>query len=579
MENMESLRQKLFLLDGKGYGAYKTVHGAYAGGWFHLFIDHVQADPFAPPSRVRVRVPHSVGGFPMDLYKSKIRRVALQDYVARIFYRLLKTSDRGDRAGTGKSGLVIDRCGQEVLDRTAVLVNSDFIEVRFSAGLPARGRTIMGREAARLVADLVPGAAERCLLYKNLRKEDLERHIELVEDQEYLRRALVERGLVAFVGNGSVLPRESGVSDLPLTVPGVVPFQSPPDLQVEIDLPNRGKVAGMGIPRGVTLIVGGGYHGKSTLLRALERGVYNHIPGDGREMVATVADAVKIRSEDGRRVEKVDIGGFISNLPFEQDTRSFSSENASGSTSQAANIIEALEAGASLLLLDEDTSATNFMIRDSRMQKLVAKEFEPITPFIDRVRDLHNSMNVSTIIVVGGSGDYLGVADLVIMMKNYQAFDVTAAARRIIESSPDQRIVEADGKLDRVAPRVPLPAGVEHPDRSRVKARGLEQNSFGRDGINLTHVDQLLDPSQTRAVAEIIRYASDRYVNGKNTLSGVVDRVLADIEREGLDVVSPFEKGLHPGDFAMPRKQEIMAAFNRLRSIRMFSGGRITVFQ
>ncbi|MFZ5632904.1 MAG: ABC-ATPase domain-containing protein [Bacillota bacterium] len=570
MDDLQSLRQRLLSLDGKGYGAYKAIQGGYNGGWFQLFIDHAQADPFAPPSRGRARVLHRVSGFPLDLYKSKIRRIALQDFVARNFYRLLKSVESGDRTGPGKSGaLVIDRCGQEILERTAVLVTAEFIEVRFAVGLPARGRSIMGREAARLLTEVIPGLVDRSLLYKNLQRAELARHVELAEDQEYLRGALKERGLVAFVGNGSVLPRESGISDRPLMGPGVVRFQSPPGLETEFDLPNTGRVTGMGIPRGVTLIVGGGYHGKSTLLRALERGVYNHVPGDGREMVVAVGDAVKIRSEDGRRVEKVDIGGFINNLPFDQDTRSFSTENASGSTSQAANIIEALESGTSLLLLDEDTSATNFMIRDSRMQRLVAKKYEPITPFIDRVRDLYSNLNVSSIIVVGGSGDYLAVADLVIMMREYRAFDVTAEAREIIESTSDQRVIEAAGRLDKILPRYPLPVGDGRGGRVRVKARGLEQISFGRDDINLTHVDQLVDPSQTRAVAEIIRYAFNRYVDGRTPLSGVVDRVMGDMERDGLDVISPFAGGQHPGDLAAPRRQEIMAAFNRLRTVHM----------
>ncbi len=575
---MDVLRQRLLSLNGKGYGSYKSVRGEYDGGWFSIFIDHVQADPFALPSRARIRVAHGIAGFPRELYNSRIRRIALQDYVARIFHRLLGIPEPGDRTGAGRIGQVfIDRCGQEVLDRTAVLVARDYIEVRFAAGLPARGRTVMGREAAGMLTELVPGVARRCLLYKNLKPEDLAAHIESVEDQEYLRGFLGEMGLVAFVANGSILPRESGVSDRPLEGPGVVSFHSPPGLQVEINLPNRGRVAGMGIPRGVTLIAGGGYHGKSTLLRAIEGGVYNHVPGDGRELVVTVADAVKVRSEDGRRVEKVNIGWFIDNLPHGRDTRLFSTENASGSTSQAANIIEALESGATLLLLDEDTSAANFMIRDGRMQRLVPKRFEPITPFIDRVRELKDRMNVSTIIVVGGSGDYLGVADLVIVMQNYRPHDASAEAKKIMAETPDRRIVEVAGNLDGVAPRVPLPDGRYRAERPRVKARGLEQISYGRDDINLAYVDQLVDPSQTRAVAEIIRYAFEFYVNGRATLPEVVHRVLADIHREGLDVISPFGKGQHPGDFALPRKQEIMAAFNRLRNIRMRpGGGRVT---
>lgn len=570
MVSLQSLRQRLVSLDGKGYSSYKSVQGGYDGGWFQLFIDHAQADPFAPPSRIRARVYHRASGFPPDLYADKAGRIALQDFVARSLYRALMTARGGERTGTGKSGLLTcDRCGQEVLDRTAVLITGDFIEARFSAGLPARGRSVMGHEAAKMLTEIIPMAVERSLLYKSLNSQLLSGHVSLFRDQEFLRRSLRERGLVAFVGNGSVLPRESGISDRPLKGPGVVPFQSPPGLEVEFFLPNRGKVAGMGIPKGVTLIVGGGYHGKSTLLRALERGVYNHISGDGREMVITEGSAVKIRSEDGRRVEKVNIGGFINNLPMGQDTRSFSTENASGSTSQAANIIESLEGGASLLLLDEDTSATNFMIRDGRMQRLVAKKYEPITPFIDRVRDLSTGLGVSTIIVVGGSGDYLGVADLVIMIQEYMAYDVTAEAREVVENTPDGRVVESAGALEAVTPRAPIPPGADRAEGARARARGLEEIAYGGEEVDLSYLDQLVDPSQTRAVAEIMRYSLKHHVNGKKPLVAVVDSVLADIEREGLDIISPYGKGQHPGDFALPRRHEILAAFNRLRSIRM----------
>ncbi|HBV99524.1 MAG: ABC transporter ATPase [Peptococcaceae bacterium BICA1-7] len=574
METVQALRQKLLSIDGKGYGAYKGVQGGYNSGWFQIFIDHVQADPFAPPSRLRARVEHRFSGFPRELFVDRAGRVALQDFVARELYRQLKSQQPAERAGTGKSGVLsIDRCGQEILERTAILVTADFIEARFSLGLPARGRTVQGKEAAGLITGTIPGSLEKCLLYKNISKDDLKAHVDLVRDQEFLRGSLEERGLVAFVANGSILPRESGISDRPLKGKTVVPFLSPPDLEIEFTLPVRGRIAGMGVPRGVTLIVGGGYHGKSTLLRAIERGIYNHIAGDGREMVITDGSAVKIRSEDGRRVESVDIGPFINNLPFGQDTSSFCTENASGSTSQAANIMEAIECGTSLLLLDEDTSATNFMIRDGRMQRLVAKEYEPITPFIDRVRDLYSDLKISSILVVGGSGDYLKVADLVIKMQEYRASDATSEARAIIDSTPDFRVVESTGAMGRPSPRVPIPVRGGREDRVRIKARGLEQISFGGDEINLAYVDQLVDPSQTRALAQIIRYAYDCYVDGRRSLPEIVERVLQDI-REGLDVVSPYARGSHPGDYALPRGQEIAAAFNRLRSLRVCAPGK-----
>lgn len=568
MSDKETLRKILLDIDGRGYGAYKSITGSFKFDFYTLYIDHVQSDPFAPPSRLRLRVPQELAGFPRELYFTRPRRLALQDYLLRRFARAVETHSRGHR-GTGKSGLIlVDRCGQEILERTGAVVNEEYVEIRFTVGLPSRGRTINAREAVDIFFRELPAIAGEALFYRRLDAGDLRRYVGLVEDQEFLRAKLKELGLVAFVANGSVLPRESGVSDRPLTGSRVVSFISPPELEVTLELPHAGRVTGMGIPQGVTLIVGGGYHGKSTLLRALERGVYNHIPGDGRELVITVPDAVKIRAEDGRSVEKVDISAFINNLPFGQDTRAFSTASASGSTSQAANIVEALEVGTSLLLIDEDTSATNFMIRDGLMQELVSKEYEPITPFIDRVRQLYENMGVSTILVVGGAGDYLAVADRVIMMQNYQPKDVTQRAKEIARRHGGKRRVEVQDVLAGVTPRIPLPQAFTLEGGQKVKARGTEEIVYGRMDIDLQAVEQLVDPSQARAIGEIIRYAARRYIDGKRTLREVVEAVLCDIERYGLDVVSPF-KGQHPGDLALPRAQEIAAAVNRYRRLKV----------
>jgi len=399
----------------------------------------VQGDPFASPSLLRVRVPQELAGFPPPLYSSPIRRVALEDYITRQFALAIRRFVKGNR-GTGKSGMVaVDVGGQEILERTACVVDDLFVEVRFSAGLPAAGRTVLANEAYAIFYQEIPKLVQSALYYTALDEDAVRRHVEVAEDAQALRDQLEVRSLVAFVADGSVLPRESGISPRPMPSGQAVPFDSPPELRVELQAPNRGKMVGMGIPTGVTLIVGGGYHGKSTLLSALEMGVYNHIPGDGREYVVSRAEAVKIRAEDGRRVEGVDISPFISNLPFQKDTTAFSTDNASGSTSQAANIVEALEVGSRLLMMDEDSCATNFMIRDERMQKLVPKEKEPITPFIDQVQNLHQEHDVSTILVIGGSGDYFDVADTVLFMENYRPRVVTQRAHRIAAEDPSQR--------------------------------------------------------------------------------------------------------------------------------------------
>jgi len=565
-----SLEQRLRQIDRRGYPAYKDLAGSYEFPGYTLYLDHVQGDPFASPSLLRVRVPQQLARFPAELFSSPVRRVALEDFITRQFATAIRRHVKGNR-GTGKSGMVaVDVGGQEVLERTSCVVTERYVEVRFSAGLPAAGRTVLANEAHAMFYQEIPLLVKAALYYESLDREAVRRHVEVAEDAQALRDQLEARGLVAFVADGAVLPRESGISPRPMRADRAVRFVSPPELRVELQAPNRGRLSGMGIPRGVTLIVGGGYHGKSTLLSALEMGVYNHIPGDGREYVVSRADAVKIRAEDGRRVEKVDITPFISNLPFQKDTSAFSTENASGSTSQAANILEALEAGSRLLMMDEDSCATNFMIRDERMQKLVPKEKEPITPFIDQVRNLYREHGVSTILVIGGSGDYFDVADTVISMEDYLPRVVTEKAKAIAAADPSPRRPEAPGGFGRLVERIPLAESFNpyRGERVKVRARGMENIQFGQENIDLDDVEQLVDPSQSVAIANMLLYAVMRgYVDNRTTLRRLLERIYGEIAERGLEVISPHRGEQHPGDYAMPRLQEVAAAINRLRTL------------
>ncbi|MDP8214718.1 MAG: ABC-ATPase domain-containing protein [Candidatus Euphemobacter frigidus] len=568
MKTAKELRPELLRIDRKPYGFYKEIKGRYDFGTYVLNLDYIQPDPFAPPSQVAVRVSGKTAGFPPALLDSLTRRVALEDCLTRYFYQQAQKVGRGKR-GTGHSGLLaIDKPSQEVLMRTAMVVRDEWVEARFVIGLPAWGRRISGREASEIFFEEIPELVQRTLIYSNLDGDLLEKYVDLAEDAEFIRARLSEKGLMAFVGNGSILPRVSGVDDRPLPSDAAIPFQSPPELEVEFDCPHRGPVRGMGIPEGVTLIVGGGYHGKSTLLSALEKGAYNHIPGDGRELVVTVDDSVKIRAEDGRFIENVDISPFIRNLPLGLDTRVFSSPDASGSTSQAANIMEALEVGATLLLVDEDTSATNFMIRDERMQSLVTKEKEPITPFIDKVKQLYADLGVSTILVMGGSGDYFDVADTVIMMDEYLPRDRTAEARSIAQSYSTRRTFEGGETFGRVKDRRPIPASFDprkgKKNQARISAKSINSIAFGKHYIDLSQVEQLVDISQTRAIGDIIHYAAKNYMNGERTLREILDLVEADLDRDGMDVICPYLKG----NYARPRRYEIAAAINRLRTLK-----------
>jgi len=554
------LRRVLESIDGRGYKAYSEMKGRYDFDFFELVIARVQRDPFAPPTPVRVRVKQS---FPEDTYSNRSREVALRDFLTRRFHEAARRHSR--HRGSGNSGAIeIDRPGQEVLERNSVVVSRDWVEARIFMGLPAHGRRVSGRDAVEMFTRDLPAAVRESLIFESLDREQLYRHVRVCEDADAVRAGLTGMGLVAFVADGSVLPRRSGVDDRPLEE-GAVRFRAPPSLAVEVETPNSGRIRGMGIPEGVTLVVGGGYHGKSTLLRAVECGIYNHIPGDGRELVVTVPGAVKVRAEDGRRIEKVDISSFIGDLPFGTDTASFSTDNASGSTSQAANIIEAMEAGASCIMLDEDTSATNFMIRDRRMQELVSKDNEPITPFVDRVREMYERHGVSSIIVLGGSGDYFDVADCVICMVNYLPVDMTERAKEIAEKFRTGRMHEAPSAFSAIRKRAPLPESID-PSRGKrdvkISVKGKNTVLFGTYTVDLWALEQIVHISQTRAVASAMHYAV-RYMDGRRPMREVAELVLRDITDKGLDVLSGA------GNLACFRGIELCAALNRLRSLRV----------
>lgn len=564
---METLRQRLRSIDQKGYKAYKTIEGTYSFPLFTLAIDHVQGDPFAEPSKVRVIMPRAKTALAAEWTNTKPRRVRCEDVLARRVHRELRQWPLRAR-GSGKSGLVlIDAPEQKVLERTAVQVTDETVTVCLSVGLPANGRRILAKEAEAIFFEQIPSVIERAVY--GLREEDIRAAVELADQQHAIRRYLREHGLVAFVANGAVLPRESGVSDKPLQR-GAVPFQSPPELEIAIPVPHRAEpIKGMGIRKGITLIVGGGYHGKSTLLQALEHGVYDHVAGDGREFVITDSGAVKIRAEDGRSVASVDISPLIGTLPYGKETKQFSTENASGSTSQAASMIEMIEAGASAFLIDEDTSATNLLIRDARMQTLVAKEAEPITPYIDKARQLFRDYGISTVLVVGGLGDYLDIADCVIKMEQYIPSDVTTEAKRIAAAMPSGRRAEGGESFGCIHERIPLPGSLNSQKGKKEKAvaRGRHVIQYGQTDLLLYALEQLVDDSQTRAIAAALLYMERKgWFDGKKTVRQLLDAIEEQWDRQGLGSVS-FRKG-HPGELARPRRFELAAALNRLRTLR-----------
>ncbi|NOZ53437.1 MAG: ABC-ATPase domain-containing protein [Gammaproteobacteria bacterium] len=567
---MEQLKQLLRQIHGKGYKAYKNIKGQYQFPGFTLNIDHVQGDPFAAPSRISITVPMRHAGFSEELWESTdsnpIRRIALEDFLARALKHTIHKTIKGCR-GSGCSGIItIETSGQQILIRNAMIVTAQSIEARIVMGLPADGRRVAGIQAQQMFYDELPIIIEKALYAKNLSVADIQTHLNTAEDQDALRHQLKQHKLVAFIANGANLPRSSGIDDTPLAT-GAITFQSPPSLQQTIQLPHAGTITGMGIPEGITLIVGGGFHGKSTLLHALEHGPYNHIPGDGREQVASRDSAVKVRAEDGRAISNVNISPFIDRLPFGRNTQQFSTENASGSTSQAANIIEALECGAELLLIDEDTSATNFMIRDERMQALVSHDKEPITPLVFRIRELYEKHGVSTVIVMGGSGDYFDIADTTIMMDAYQPKDVTQEARSLVRGLSAQ----LSGQLNNLPPfqrTTTRKPGMESLNPSRknrdvsIDAKDLNTLFYGTHRIDLSQVEQLIDIGQTRCIGLMIHYYANHYADSAPSLAEGLKQLMLQAQCKNLDIFSPYKVG----NLAMPRKYEIAAAINRIRN-------------
>lgn len=558
MNSAEQMKSRIRAMNGRGYPNYRDLKGEWQFDGFVLSVDHVQSDPFASPSSLSVHI--AKPNLPKPLYAHKVQRIALQDALLRMFGKGIAVRTHGgfDSKTTGKVSCA--SCCQEVLERSACTIdpNSGSLILCFNASFPARGRSILAVSMIDLVFRQIVSLVERYLFYDHLsddEKQYLQTVYELSVDQQKIREELEARHLVAFVSNGAILPRESGSSDQPMK--DAVPFVSAPGFEVELDLPYAGKMKGMAIPEGITLIVGGGYHGKSTLLEALQAGVYDHIPFDGREYVITKSDAMKIRAEDGRSVHTENISSFVRNLPGGRSTEDFISEDASGSTSQAANVMEALESGSRILLMDEDTSATNFLIRDELMSEVVSSSQEPLIPYIARIRALA-SKGISTILVAGSSGLYFHEADHVILMDNYKPYGITHRAKEKAAAYPrpdyghypllmpsPKRIAKSNHQLDQ--------------EKTKIKTIAPYELMINRERVDLRALEQLADLQQAAAIGKMLVFAQKRGLIGKYTMEELANTLLELCDEKGLSIFGS-------GALARPRRQELLGVLNHLRS-------------
>lgn len=568
MNTAQQLKSNIQGMNHKSYPAYKALTGRYQFDNYILGIDHVQGDPFASPSKVHLEIGGKAAGFPAHLYDTTPKRIALQDYLTRKFGQALKRVSK-KAGGSGKSGIIcISQCGQEILERSCCEIALDGgLYFRLEIGFPANGRSINAPELIKILFDFLPECIHKSLFCHALSIKDLEQVAALCEDQQFIRQELKRLHLSAFIANGSILPRMSGVSALPLK--DAVPFTTPDSMAVTLQLPHYGSITGMGIPNGITLIVGGGFHGKSTLLNALEMGVYDHIAGDGREYVITDCSAFKLRAEDSRYISNSDISMFIRNLPGKKDTTSFTTQDASGSTSQAANVIESIESGSGLFLIDEDTSATNFMIRDQLMQSVISDREEPITPFISRVQALYEKTGISSIIVAGSSGAYFHVADHIIQMKDYVPYDITVRAKEAAANFPALHTEGLTYQLPSFNRCPKATGGLIGNDRIKMKVMGMDSIQINRTTTELRYLEQLADTEQLAALAYILTYSTKHYFRQGRTLTEVVDLIEKQIAEKGLASLS--DSSYLSSNLARPRRQEIFACLDRCRDIEFSS--------
>ena len=413
---MKALYQKIRSLQGKNYGLYKSLADrSWDFGDFVLEFLHVQGDPYAPASRVMIKSSLQMLGFPSEWGSSFERRLALSDFL----YRRLSSLVR-EKYPDKDASVVFDTAGPEMLVRNALWVDNGELRACLQVRLPGDGRKIQAEAAAEILTMVLPDLVSAALYNLGESKPEgvepeLLEHYRVLAERKVILEELEKRGLVAFVPDGAVLPRASGLSEL--SMEGAVPFTAPAEMEVKLDVCGR-EIRGMGIPKGITVISGGAFHGKSTLLQALTKAVYPHIPGDGREGIVISESAVRVGVEDGRSVRGTDLSQFVRDLPGGISTKSFTTACASGSTSEAANLMEAMEAGSDAFLIDEDSSAVNFLIRDVRVRKLLGDDREPLIPLTDRIREIKNR---SFILVAGACGDFLDLADNIIVMASYKA--------------------------------------------------------------------------------------------------------------------------------------------------------------
>ena len=579
---MHSLHNLLASIADQPFHTIQKLRGSYHFSRFELSFIKMQGSPGANPASIAsIKIALQDSKIPEEFFKTAECKLAVADFLIRRFRHGIDRFAQQNRGKDGSGSFGTIALSQKMMGRDSVLFGDDAVDLRFIISLPAKrqGGVFDAEQAWIMFSQELTAIADATFFYRHYEEETrtlLRQFVDVQKIRAEIIQFMRQHGLVAFIADDAKLPRQSGVDDRPSMSEFVKAFHSPASLQTEIPLADGRSITGMGIKEGITCITGGGYHGKSTLMQAILAGVYAHIPGDGREYVVTREDAFFIRAEEGRSIRDVDISPFIDDLPNGLKTGCFSSDNASGSTSQAANIIEAIDSGSRLLLFDEDTCATNFLIRDELIKKILDAAQEPIKPLYSTVRSLWEKHHVSMIFVIGGLGYFLQKADTCLLMDNYRCDDITAKVRDRLGPIAEEDMLTHDFAISRrLATDNFDPAYINQrlnktiPKRIKDLRNAPRQLEYGMDLINLEAVAQIAEAPQILAIGYCLlalRTQLKQSGNKPETIRFWIDWLEGEINKHGLAFLEPD----YPGTLSKPRKYELAAAINRIRSLRIF---------
>jgi predicted ABC-class ATPase len=568
MKDRKEFYNLLAEIDGKPFSEYERLIGDFDFARYVIKCSKIEMARDGENPVFNIRVPQSIAELPGHLYDSPVRRTALEDYLTRNLCAVTGRIARFNESGWARRNIIIAEPGQKILPRTSVAVTKEYIDARIRIALPYKvyvsgERLVDGEMARKVFFEDLPEIVSSSIFCCNLDLGAAEEFVNGMEDADRVRQTLATLGLVGFVGEGSLLAREQGSDEPDLS--HIAPFEVADDARTEIDVPNAGKIAGLGIPAGLTVVLGDAANGRKDFMSALAAGVFNHIPGDGRETVITVSDAVQVAVDRDRVVQEVNITPFLTESE-NGNPASYSTRSADSFISQAAATIEALEVGARVLIVDENTSASAFLTTDARVAGLLGAT--PRASLAQRARQMVDELGIS--LVIGGENlvaEYIPIADTVLKVEDFQVTNITEEAKALnLALPPEAPVVNLAPMLARS--RWIMPSSIDAAVGSKdvvISALDLNAIQFGRSVIELDSVPQIADESQTLTIGLLLYYAKLRYMQEGYPLREMLDMIDRDLSSEGLGTISRDLRG----DLARPRRYELAAALNRLPTFRV----------